>query len=240
MNAKLFISTTGKGIARAERNGLDKWTVTTALEDRDVRCLAADPLDPKRVYAGTQGDGILRSDDRGLSWRPVGMAGQVVKSIAASPHQPGLIYAGGKPPAVFVSEDCGESWVELGAFRGMRRWYWVTPAEPGAPYVQAITLSPSEPGVILAGVELGAVLRSEDGGETWSDHRRDPGLPHADLPRLGWLVGLPGRRGRLSLQRRRRADLAALEGAKPALWLGLRRRPGPAGGALCLGRAWPV
>jgi photosystem II stability/assembly factor-like uncharacterized protein len=172
MNAKLFISTTGKGIARAERNGAGKWMVTTALEDRDVRCLAADALDPSRVYAGTQGDGILRSDDRGVSWKSVGMAGQVVKSIAASPHQPGRVYAGGKPPAVFLSEDCGESWVELGAFRAKRRWYWFTPAESGAPYVQAITLSPTEPGVILAGVELGAVLRSEDGGETWSDHRR--------------------------------------------------------------------
>ena len=81
MNAGLFISTTGRGIARAERDADDGWTVTTALEDQDVRCLAADPLDPNRVYAGTQGAGILRSDDRGRSWRPVGMAGQVVKSI---------------------------------------------------------------------------------------------------------------------------------------------------------------
>jgi photosystem II stability/assembly factor-like uncharacterized protein len=172
MNAKRFISTTGRGIARAERNGSDEWTVTTALADRDVRCLAADPLNPNRVYAGTQGDGILRSDDGGKIWKPVGMAGQIVKAIAASPHQPGLVYAGGKPPVVFVSEDCGESWVELGAFRAKRQPFWFTPAEPGDPYVQAIALSPSEPGVILAGVEFGAVLRSEDGGETWSDHRR--------------------------------------------------------------------
>ena len=128
MNAGLFISTTGRGIARAERDADDGWTVTTALEDQDVRCLAADPLDPNRVYAGTQGAGILRSDDRGRSWRPVGMAGQVVKSIAASPHQPGLLYAGGKPPAIFASEDGGESWVEREAFRAMRQPFWFTPA----------------------------------------------------------------------------------------------------------------
>ena len=35
----------------------------------------------------------------------------------------------------------------------------------------ALTISPAEPDVILAGIELGGVLRSEDGGHTWSRHR---------------------------------------------------------------------
>ena len=36
----------------------------------------------------------------------------------------------------------------------------------------AIAASPTEPDVLLAGVELGGVMRSEDGGETWSRHLR--------------------------------------------------------------------
>jgi photosystem II stability/assembly factor-like uncharacterized protein len=52
----------------------------------------------------------------------------------------------------------------------MRRWFWFTPAEAGAPYVLAIALSPSDPDVIVAGVEAGAVLRSGDGGKTWKGH----------------------------------------------------------------------
>jgi photosystem II stability/assembly factor-like uncharacterized protein len=33
-------------------------------------------------------------------------------------------------------------------------------------------VSPTEPDVVLAGIELGAVVRSEDGGRTWSAHLR--------------------------------------------------------------------
>jgi photosystem II stability/assembly factor-like uncharacterized protein len=53
------------------------------------------------------------------------------------------------------------------------RRFWFSPAEsPFTAYVQAIALSPADRNVVLAGVELGAVVRSADGGETWSRHRR--------------------------------------------------------------------
>jgi hypothetical protein len=38
--------------------------------------------------------------------------------------------------------------------------------------VIAIAPSPTDPDVVLAGVELGAVVRSADGGQTWSRHRQ--------------------------------------------------------------------
>ena len=40
------------------------WSVEFLLPDHDVRCLAADPLNP-RLYAGTQAGGVLRSNDAG-------------------------------------------------------------------------------------------------------------------------------------------------------------------------------
>lgn len=36
----------------------------------------------------------------------------------------------------------------------------------------AIAPSPADQNVVLVGVELGAVVRSEDGGQTWSGHRK--------------------------------------------------------------------
>ncbi len=75
MAATTLIAATWPGIARAERAANGGWTVEHLLAERDVRCLAADPLDPAVVYVGTQGDGVLRSDDRGRTWRPAGMAG---------------------------------------------------------------------------------------------------------------------------------------------------------------------
>ena len=38
--------------------------------------------------------------------------------------------------------------------------------------MQAIALSPVDPDVIVAGIEAGAVLRSADGGKTWTGHRK--------------------------------------------------------------------
>ena len=173
MIAKTFIASTGAGLARAEYNANGGGAVEFLLTDQDVRCLAADPHNPDVVYAGTQGNGVLRSDDRGKSWRPAGMAGQIVKSLAISPHEPGQVYAGTKPAYMFLSCDSGKTWTELEEFRRIPfRWWWFSPAEkPGTAYVQAIALSPTDPNVVLAGIEFGAVVRSTDGGQTWSGHR---------------------------------------------------------------------
>jgi len=171
---KIFLATTGRGIARAGGEPDGAWSVEAFLEDQDVRSLAGDPLNPTIIYAGTQGNGVFRSEDRGKTWRPVGLSGQVVKSLAVSPHEPGTLYAGTKPAYLFVSRDGGENWAELESFRKISgRWMWVSPAElPFKAYVLAITISPSDPNVIMAGIEAGAVVRSEDGGKRWSGHRK--------------------------------------------------------------------
>jgi photosystem II stability/assembly factor-like uncharacterized protein len=174
MTSKVFVATTGAGLARAEQGASGTWTVTNSLPEQDVRCLAADPLNSSRVYAGLQGLGVRRSDDGGLSWRPAGLDGLIVKALAASPVTPGTVYAGTRSPiAIYVSPDGGDSWRELEGFRRIpNRWWWFSPAEsPFAAYVQAIALSPTDPDVIVAGIEYGAVVRSEDGGRTWSGHR---------------------------------------------------------------------
>jgi photosystem II stability/assembly factor-like uncharacterized protein len=174
VNASIFIATTGKGLARAARQANGEWSAEALLANQDVRCLAADPANQDVVYAGTQGAGVLRSDDQGRTWRSVGLAGAIVKSIAVSPRHPGTIYAGTKPAHLFVSYDGGETWTELKGFRRIPwRRLWLSPAEkPFTAYVQAIGLSPVDPNVIVAGIEFGAVVRSADGGKTWSRHRK--------------------------------------------------------------------
>jgi hypothetical protein len=73
MEGKILISTTGNGLRRAAIGDNGEWQVISVLEDNDVRCLASDPADPMVVFAGTNGNGIFRSDDGGLSWRQAGM-----------------------------------------------------------------------------------------------------------------------------------------------------------------------
>ncbi len=174
---KTFIATTGKGfgdssLARAKLGSDGKWSVEFPLKGQDARCLAADPLNPGFLYAGTQGNGIFRSEDGGKTWQSAGLEGQIVKALAVSAHESGKIFAGTKPAYLFVSPDHGQSWQELDSFRHIRgRRLWFSPAEkPGQAYVMAITFSPTEPQTVLVGIEFGAVIRSIDGGETWSNH----------------------------------------------------------------------
>lgn len=172
--SEILLAVSGRGLARASRGSNGGWKVDHHLEDNDVQCVAADPENAQRVFAGTK-NGVLASKDAGLTWQSSGMEGQIVKSLAVSLHDPDLIYAGTKPALMFVSRDGGSTWAELESFRRIpNRWWWFSPAEPPdrRPYVLAIALSPTEPQVLLAGIEFGAVVRSEDGGLTWSRHRR--------------------------------------------------------------------
>lgn len=174
MNARVFLAITGRGVARAVRDDQGAWAVQPLLADRDVRCLQADPHHSGVIVAGTRSAGLLRSGDGGTTWEAAGLEGQIVKSVAFSPSEAGVLYAGAKPPMVFVSRDGGGTWAELEGFRdipGLKMWF--SPAElPGTAYVQGLAVSPTEPQVVLAGIEFGAVVRSEDGGQTWSKHRQ--------------------------------------------------------------------
>jgi len=175
MNARAFLAILGTGgIERGERAAQGEWNTERLIREYEVACLALDPDDPNVVYAGTKGRGIIRSDDGGRTWQPLGMEGHTVKAISVSPAQADRIFAGTRPAYLFMSDDKGHTWRELEAFRKIRgRWFWFSPADsPWTAYVQAIAVSPSDPNVLLAGIELGAVVRSTDGGRTWSNHLR--------------------------------------------------------------------
>ncbi len=109
MNAKTLIATTGGGLARARQDADGTWRVAQILPEQAVRCLTVDRLNPGRVYAGTHGAGVLRSEDAGATWQACGLNGRIVTAVTASPTRPGHVVAGTKPAGLFVSSDGGQS-----------------------------------------------------------------------------------------------------------------------------------
>ena len=93
-HSPVFLAINDGRVVRAACDEHGSWAVETVLAGLAAVTLAADPGHPDTVYAGTQGNGIYRSDDRGRSWAQLGLAGQIVKSIAVSPHDPRVVYAG--------------------------------------------------------------------------------------------------------------------------------------------------
>jgi photosystem II stability/assembly factor-like uncharacterized protein len=146
-------------------SGTGEWEgLTAGLPDQvEARCLAVDPAAPRIVYVGTQ-RGPYRSDDGGDSWRALPLPGkeQLVWSILLHPTEPRTLYVGTQGTTIYRSRDGGETWTELtpAAPKGMVRMSF--PCR-----VIRLALDPSEPRHLYAGLEVGGVLRSRDGGDSW-------------------------------------------------------------------------
>jgi photosystem II stability/assembly factor-like uncharacterized protein len=146
--------------------------VERTLEGRGARCVAVDPGDPDTLYVGTSDEGLLKSEVGGTSWEKLsGVEHPRVTALAVSPVD-GAVYAGTEPSSLFVSRDGGASWRELEGLRNLPSApTWSFPPRPWTSHVRAIAPSPADPKLVVAGIELGGIVRSPDGGETWQDQR---------------------------------------------------------------------
>ncbi|MGH3146011.1 MAG: WD40/YVTN/BNR-like repeat-containing protein [Rubrobacter sp.] len=151
---------------------VENGTIELALEGRGAQCLAVDPRDPDVVYAGTSAEGMYRSRDGGSSWEELsGIEHPRVTAVAVSPAD-GAVYAGTEPSSLFVSRDGGASWRELDGLKNLPSApTWSFPPRPWTSHVRAIAPGHSDADLVVAGIELGGVVRSSDGGETWQDQR---------------------------------------------------------------------
>jgi photosystem II stability/assembly factor-like uncharacterized protein len=186
--ARLFAAT-GDAIARLEDEP-DGWRVTVTREGTGAQCLAVDPNDAGVVYAGCRGAGLWKSEDSGERWADLSLPQADVFSVAVSPAD-GTVYAGCEPSMLFASRDGGGNWRELESLRTLPSApTWSFPPRPWTSHVRWIAPSPHEGSLLLVGIELGGLMRSGDGGETWEDHR--PGAQR-DVHALAWHPSAPDR-----------------------------------------------
>ena len=144
------------------------WTaLERGLPDQvEVRCLTMHPTQPGVVFAGTQA-GPYRSTDAGDTWERMHFPGDepVVWSFEIHPADARVMYAGTQDMTVYRSEDGGEHWQRL-----------TVPTNPDGLCVMGfptrmirLAIDPTNPDELYAGVEVGGLVRSLDGGKTWDD-----------------------------------------------------------------------
>jgi photosystem II stability/assembly factor-like uncharacterized protein len=122
------------------------------------------------ILAGSYGNGIYRSVDGGQNWAlaNAGLTATALRCLAPDPLDSGAILAGTEPGRIFRSQDGGQSWSELAGITrvpGYEKWY--LPYSPRAGAVRNVYAPPGGNGRLLASVEVGGLLRSEDGGASW-------------------------------------------------------------------------
>ena len=181
-----------------------------------VGALAVAPSDPNVIYAGTgettirldvsYGDGVYRSSDAGRTWRHVGLReSKHIGRICVHPRDPDIAYVAAlgevfgpnETRGVFRTRDGGATWERV-LHRG-----------PDAGCVD-LSMDSHNPRILFAGfwqtrrsfwnISSGGpgsgLFRSMDGGDTWEEVSRKPGLPDGMLGKIGVAVS-PARAGRI-------------------------------------------
>ena len=118
------------------------------------------------LLAGSYGSGLFRSEDGGGTWSRVeaGLTASAFRCFEAEPG--GALLAGTEPARIFRSGDGGASWSELAGItriEGHERWFL-----PYSPRAGALRNIYATPGRLLASVEVGGLLESDDGGANWT------------------------------------------------------------------------
>ena len=215
--ATFYMGSTGGGIWKTEDGGTYWENISDGFFKRaSVGAIAIAESDPNVIYVGmgestirsnvSHGDGVYKSTDGGRTWRHCGLTEtRNIGKVRVHPSNPDLVYVGAFGHAhgpntergVYRSKDGGETWEQV-LFRS---------AEAG---VVDLSLDATNPRIIYAAFWEGVhrahelisggpgsgLFRSTDGGDTWTEISRTPGMPTGLLGRMG-IVASPAKPGRV-------------------------------------------
>ena len=193
-----WFGATGGGIWKTT----DAGTTWRAMSDRhfkssSVGAVGVCEANPDIVYAGTgevqlrgnimQGDGAYRTTDGGTTWTHIGLKEtQAIARIRVHPGNCDIAYAAvlghpyGPHPdrGVFKTTDGGKTWAKV-LFRNEKTGAVDLVIDPSNPEVLFATFWEvyRTPWSLESGGPGGGMFKSTDGGRTWKELTKNPGLP---------------------------------------------------------------
>ncbi|HAC05890.1 MAG: glycosyl hydrolase [Gemmatimonadetes bacterium] len=208
--SEAYFGAVGGGLWKTTDSG-DNWAPVTdfQINSASVGAVAVSDTDPDLIFIGTgetcirgnilPGDGVYRSRDGGEIWQHVGFGeSHGISKIRIHPTNPDVVFVAsfgkyGAPSeqrGVFKSSDGGDTWNRV-LYRN---------DETGA---IDIVIDQNNPDVLYAalweayrkeyqmssGGPGSGMFKSTDGGETWTEMTRNPGMPQSGLVgRIGLAV----------------------------------------------------
>lgn len=163
---------TREGIAIIARQG-SAWSVAhRAITDKHISAIIMEP-ESGLIFAGAFHGSVHASADGGKTWeaRGNGLTQNNVYSLASRRINGRVrLFAGTEPAHLFVSDDLGLHWTEVPSLRSVPSVpKWSFPAPPHIGHVKHINFDPDTSTTIYASVEVGGLLKSADGGESWRE-----------------------------------------------------------------------
>jgi len=178
------------------------------FETSAVGAIAVAASDGNVIYAGTgeacirgnvsHGDGVYRSTDGGLTWTNVGLRDtRHIGRVRVHPRDPALVYVAAlgrawgpnRERGVFRSRDGGAHWdhVLLKSARAGAVDLSMDTQNPRVLYA-AVWEAQRTPWGMTSGGPESSLWKTTDGGDSWTDISRNPGLPRGMLGRIGVAV----------------------------------------------------
>jgi photosystem II stability/assembly factor-like uncharacterized protein len=204
-----YFGATGGGLWRTTDGGLTWHPVTDGqLASSSVGAVAVSQSNPDVVYIGMgetelrgnimQGDGIYKSVDAGKTWQHAGLTDtQAISRIRIDPANPDLVYvsAFGHPygrnteRGVFRSKDGGKTWERI-LYRDDHTAAIDLCLDPhnSKTIFAALWDANRTPWSLTSGGPGSGLFKSTDGGDTWKEITRSPGLPEGIIGKIGVAV----------------------------------------------------
>ena len=201
-----YFGATGGGLWKTTDGG-DTWAPVTdgQITSSSVGAVAVSETNPDLVFIGTgescirgniqPGDGVYKSTDAGKTWTHVGFRdAQNISKIRIHPTNPDIVFVAafgqhGTPNderGIFKSVDGGRTWKRV-LFRDNKTAgidIWIDRRSPNVVFAalweafrMEYTMSSGGPG--------SGLFKSTDGGDTWTEITRNPGMPKGMIGRIG-------------------------------------------------------
>ncbi len=206
-----WMGTTGGGVFKTTDGG-DSWVpMSDKYFGGTIGAIAVAESNPDIVYVGggefpirgntSHGDGVYKTTDGGRTWSYLGLVEtRHIAKIRIHPKNPDIVYVGALGPVfstsnqnrgVYKSIDGGKTWKKILNRPGNDSTGVVELVmDPGNPEVLYAGLWEAyrKPWMLNSGGPGSGIFKTTDGGSTWKELTRNPGLPKGVIGNIGLTV----------------------------------------------------